>query len=83
MLTVPIIKSLEGSYIGFARGAELMHPRRKEEVRYIFLHLSGVLSNVGLESTSTHIGIIHNTVEYWVVTGPILDLCQRAEEPEE
>ena len=78
-----MLKTLEGAHIGFTIEIAWMRPRREEEVWWVYPHLVDVLRSVGLKNIVTYIGRRQNTVTDWVATRPILDLCQKAEEPTE
>ena len=58
-----------------------MRPRRKEEERWVYLHLEDILKSECMQIIVAYIGRIQNTVAYWVVTRLVLDLCQKSEDP--
>ena len=54
------------------------HPRRREDGSWDYLPLAEVLGEVGLEGIRTSVTRRQNTIEKYIVTRQILDLCERA-----
>ena len=48
VLTVPMMKLLEGAHIGFYRGMAQINTRRESEVGWIYLKSKDVLRDIGI-----------------------------------
>ena len=56
-----------------------MCPKRQLERTWIYPPIGAALATVGLDNIGVYISFCHNTVEQYIATYPITDLCMAVE----
>ena len=73
-------KALEGLHHRVVRHMVGMVPKRQRGGTWVYPPIGAALTTVGLDEIGVYIYRLQNTVEQYIATRPIIDLCLEAEQ---